>query len=71
MDDESKQLLREIRDRLDRSESRRLVFYCVLLIFALAMTFIAVFRVGQERERDRREAVRSWPRAVGERPSPE
>lgn len=60
MDDDAKKLLQEIRDHLIRSEARRVVMYCILLVFMLAMTAYALFRVGQERERDRRESARSW-----------
>jgi hypothetical protein len=65
MDDEAKQLLREIRDRLAKSDARRMVVYCILVVLMFTIAACALVRVGQERERDRRDAARSWPRAVG------
>jgi hypothetical protein len=68
MDDEAKQLLREIRGHLVRSESRRMVVYSILLALMLAVTACTLFLIGQERERARRESVRNWIRADGTRP---
>lgn len=59
MDDEAKNLLRDIRDRLARSEARRIVIYCIMVLLMLVMTACALFRLGQERERDRRESARN------------